>query len=169
MNDLKFCPKCGSEKLQWLDNIKWHCDNCDFVLYHNCAAAVAVVISHKDEIFFTIRNQNPGFGKLDLPGGFSDPNESLEETCSRELKEELGISIKPNSFKYLGSLPNIYPYKTLIYNTLDSFFWYEAPNKFEMNLEETEISSGIWINKNKIDYSEIAFESQKKFLKEYLK
>ena len=67
--NLKYCPQCGKENLQWSEEKKWHCIKCSFVLYHNCAAAVAVVVLYKDEILFTRRSQYPEKGKLDLPGG----------------------------------------------------------------------------------------------------
>lgn len=164
MENLKFCPKCGQEKLNWDNITKWSCSNCDFVLFHNTAAAVVVIIKFGDEIFFTVRNQEPAKGKLDLPGGFSNPNESSEETCSRELNEELGIVINPEKFQYLESLPNIYPYKNIIYNTLDFFFLCEIEEKLDIKLEESEISAGIWIKQSEINFDQIAFESQRKFL-----
>jgi len=169
MENLRFCPKCGQEKLLWNNITKWSCGNCDFVLYHNTAAAVAVIIRCKDEVFFTLRNQQPGKGKLDLPGGFTDPAESSEETCARELNEELGLSIDPKAFSYLGSQPNIYPYKSIDYNTLDLFYQYDVEEKFEITLEESEISEGYWIKWSDIDLEKIAFESQKKFLRSYFK
>ncbi|MFC4685920.1 NUDIX domain-containing protein [Epilithonimonas pallida] len=168
MENLRFCPKCGQEKLLWNNITKWSCSNCDFVLYHNTAAAVAVIIKHKDELFFTVRNQEPGKGKWDLPGGFTDPKESSEETCERELNEELGLIINPDKFTYLGSQPNIYPYKNIDYNTLDMFFLYETEEKFEIKLEESEISEAIWIKASELDLDQIAFESQKRFLKNYI-
>ena len=160
MENLRFCPKCGTNNLHWDNNIKWFCSNCDFVLFHNCAAAVAVIITYKNELFFTVRNQNPEIGKLDLPGGFSDPKESSEETCSRELHEELGISIDINKLNYLGSRPNIYPYKNIIYNTLDLFYEYESEEKFEVKLEISEISETVWLKIKDINPAEIAFENQ---------
>ncbi|SHK30327.1 NUDIX hydrolase [Epilithonimonas mollis] len=168
MENLRFCPQCGHEKLLWNNITKWSCGNCDFILYHNTAAAVAVIIKCKDEIFFTVRNQEPGLGKWDLSGGFTDPEESSEETCSRELYEELGLTINPEEFKYLGSQPNIYPYKNIDYNTLDLFYLYEVEEKFEIQLEESEISDGIWVKNPDIDFDKIAFESQKRFLKQFL-
>ncbi len=169
MEDLKFCPKCGQEKLLWNNITKFSCSNCDFVLYHNTAAAVAVIIKYKDELFFTVRNQEPGKGKWDLPGGFTDPKESSEETCYRELKEELSFDINPHRLKYLGSQPNVYPYKNIEYNTLDLFYMYDVEEKFEIKLEESEISAGIWVEKSEIDFDKIAFESQKRFLKQFIR
>src|SRR6218665_1857520 len=159
MENLKFCPKCGQEKLLWNHITKFTCSNCDFVLYHNTAAAVAVIMKYQDELFFTVRNQEPGKGKWDLPGGFTDPKETSEETCSRELNEELGLIINPDKFKYLGSQPNIYPYKNIDYNTLDLFYVHEVEGKFEIKIEESEISAGIWIKNPEIDFDKIAFES----------
>lgn len=168
MTELTFCSKCGQQKLNWDGKQKWSCGICDYVLYHNIAAAVAVLIKYGDEILFTRRNQEPRKGKLDLAGGFVDPEESAEETCARELKEELQICIETSQLRYLYSLPNVYEYKNISYNTLDLFFEYEVSEKLEMNLELSEISETIWIKAAAINLEELAFDSQKKFFKRYL-
>lgn len=168
MNDLKFCPKCGEKTLQWDGEKKWNCTNCDYVLFHNVAGAVAVLIKSKDEILFTRRNQEPKKGKLDLAGGFVDPKESAEETCVRELFEEMQIKVNPENLKYLASLPNTYEYKNILYNTLDLFYEYEVENKFEVELEISEISETVWLKKDAINLDEIAFDSQRLFLEKYL-
>ncbi len=169
MINLKFCPKCGHETLQFDGKNKLYCTHCDFVIYHNCAAAVAVVIRYKDEILLTKRNQNPGMGKLDLAGGFTDPEESAEETCVRELKEEMGAEIDKTRLKFLMSLPNVYQYKNIDYNTLDLFFEYELKEKsFVEKLETREISEIVWVKLSELNLDEIAFESQKNFFRQYL-
>ena len=168
MSDLKFCPKCGKPSLQWDGEKKWSCSNCDYVLYHNVAGAVAVVIKHEDEILFTRRNQEPKKGKLDLAGGFVDPNESAEETCVRELFEELKIKVDLSQLKYLASLPNTYEYKNILYNTIDLFYEYEVAEKLELQLELSEISETIWLKKNEVNIEDIAFDSQKIFFKNYI-
>lgn len=165
MNDLKFCPKCGEKTLQWDGEKKWNCTNCDYVLFHNVAGAVAVLIKYKDEILFTRRNQEPKKGKLDLAGGFVDPKESAEETCVRELFEEMQIKVNPSKLKYLASLPNTYEYKNILYNTLDLFYEYEVENKFEIKLEISEISETVWLKKSAINLEDVAFDSQRVFLK----
>lgn len=151
--------------MKWNNVTKFHCSNCDFVLYHNTAAAVAVLIKHEEELFFTVRNQEPGKGNLDLPGGFCDPKESAEETCARELYEELELKIDSQKLKYLGSRPNVYPYKNIDYNTMDLFYEYEVEEKFDITLEESEISAGIWVPISEIEIDKIAFDSQKDFIR----
>lgn len=169
MKTLKYCPNCGKETLHWDGEKKWSCPNCSFTLYNNVAGAVAVVIRYQNEIYLTRRNQEPKKGKLDLAGGFVDPRESAEETCKRELFEELEINIDIGNLKYLTSLPNIYQYKEIDYNTIDLFFEYHVPEKFEANLALSEISETQWISLNEINPDDIAFDSQKRFFKEYLK
>ena len=167
MKDLKFCPKCGNESLSWDGEKKWNCKDCDYVLFHNVAGAVAVVIKCGDEILLTRRNQEPKKGKLDLAGGFVDPKETAEETCARELFEEMKIKIDISKLKYLASLPNIYEYKNIIYNTLDLFYEYESEEKFEVNLEISEISETVWLKIQDINPDDIAFDSQRIFLEKY--
>lgn len=163
MDKLKFCPKCGHETLIWDGEKKWSCSNCDYDLFHNVAAAVALVIRCADEILFTRRNQEPQKGKLDLAGGFVDPKEGAEQTCSRELLEELKLKVSISRLRYLASLPNVYLYKNIWYNTLDLFYEYVVDEKFEVNMELSEISEVVWIKKSEINVDEIAFDSQKHF------
>lgn len=169
MSDLKYCPKCGNETLNWDGEKKWSCSNCDYVLFHNIAGAVAVIIKHQDEILFTRRNQEPKKGKLDLAGGFVDPKESAEETCVRELFEEMKIKVDLSKLKYLASLPNTYEYKNILYNTIDLFYEYDLSEKLEFQLELSEISETIWIKKDQINLEDIAFDSQKLFFETYIK
>ncbi len=169
MKLLKYCPSCGKESLQWDGEKKWSCPHCSFTLYNNVAGAVAVVIRCGNEVYLTRRNRDPKKGKLDLAGGFVDPKESAEETCKRELFEELQLNIDVSKLKYLTSLPNIYEYKEIVYHTIDLFYEYSVSEKFEANLELSEISEANWIPLHELDPEDIAFDSQKAFFEQYLK
>ncbi len=167
MNDLKFCPKCGEKNLRWDGEKKWSCTNCDFILFHNVAGAVAVLIKCKNEILFTRRNQEPKKGKLDLAGGFVDPKESAEETCVRELFEEMQIKVDISKLKYIASLPNTYEYKDILYHTLDLFYEYEIEEKLDVELEISEISETVWLKKEDLNLDDLAFDSQRIFLEKH--
>lgn len=168
MKILKYCPSCGKESLNWDGEKKWSCPECNFTLYNNVAGAVAVVIRFENEIYLTRRNRDPKKGKLDLPGGFVDPRESAEETCRRELFEELQLEVDISNLKYLTSLPNVYQYKEIDYNTIDLFYEYKVSEKFKVQLDISEISDAVWIPKDELNLDEIAFDSQKKFFENYL-
>ncbi|ASK30968.1 NUDIX hydrolase [Chryseobacterium sp. T16E-39] len=169
MKILKYCPNCGKESLHWDGEKKWSCPLCSFTLYNNVAGAVAVVIRHHDEVYLTRRNQDPKKGKLDLAGGFVDPRESAEETCKRELFEELQLNIDISNLQYITSLPNIYQYKEIDYNTIDLFYEYKVQEKFEVNIALSEISEAQWISLKDINLDDIAFDSQKRFFEQYVK
>lgn len=166
---MQYCPKCSEKTLTFSEGKKWNCTVCDFVLYHNCAAAVAVLVTCGNRILLTRRNQNPAKGKLDLAGGFCDPQESAETTCVRELKEELNIDINPEKLTFLMSLPNIYHYKGIDYNTLDLFFEYAVNEQFEVDLAKDEIAEVVWLRKDEIQLEDLAFDSQKRFFEQFLK
>ena len=127
-----------------------------------------MVVICGDEILLTRRNQEPAKGKLDLAGGFTDPRESAEFTCFRELKEELDIEIDTEKLRFLMSLPNIYHYKGIDYNTLDLFFEYRVEEKFSVNLEKLEIAETVWVKKENIQLEDIAFPSQRLFFERFL-
>ena len=112
-NNFTFCPKCGEKNIHF--NMKyWKCDNCQFVLYHNAASAANLLIYNNDNsILLEIRAKDPKRGMLDCPGGFTDNDETIEETAIRECKEELGI--EPKNLEYLCSFPNDYYYKGFYY------------------------------------------------------
>lgn len=166
MKELVYCPKCGAATLQWNGIQKLTCSSCSFSLYHNVAGAVAVVIRCENELFLTRRNRNPQKGKRDLAGGFVDPKETAEETCARELKEELNITIEPKQLKYLGSNPNVYLYNEISYNTIDLFYEYVLQEKQDFQLEASELQEGLWISLNDLKLEDLAFESQKIFFQE---
>lgn len=138
------------------------------VYFQNVAAAVAVIIEKDGRILFTVRNREPKLGMLDLPGGFTDPDETSEETCARELKEELNLDISPAHFKYFKSQPNDYLYKGIPYKTEDLVFVAKFPEDAELKLEKSEIQSIKWIKKSEINLDEIGFDSLRKAVKEYV-
>lgn len=168
MNQFKFCPHCGSQNFRIFNEHRLECKDCGFVYYHNIAAAVAVIIEKNNQILFTQRNVNPKKGMLDLPGGFVDPHETAEETCRRELKEELDLNFTQDCFTYLTSFPNQYKFKGNLYFTEDMIFTAKLPEHAEILLEKEEIKAIRWISKEEINLDEIGFESLRNGIKKYL-
>ena len=109
-NPFRRCPVCLCEKVAYLDERKWSCPLCGFTLYHNTAAAVGLIIPVQDKngvsVLCVKRGREPRKGFYALPGGFVDPDESAENACVRECREETGIT--PVSLRYVCSAPNTY-------------------------------------------------------------
>jgi len=153
-----YCPACGSGDIFFGDMKKVGCRDCSFTYYHNVAAAVAAILQYDKKIVLIERAKEPGKGKLDLSGGFVDPNESAEEAIKREIKEELKIDLREP--QYLGSYPNIYKYEGVIYHTCDLFFYCKI-DALPTDFDKTEIEELILINPFEIPDDKIAFESVK--------
>lgn len=134
------------------------CELCKFEYFFNSAAAVsAIIIDSKSRIMLTRRAFNPEKGKLDLPGGFVEHNETAEEAIVRELNEELGAMVK--NIKYFGSFSNKYEYSELTIHTLDTTFIIELDNKPIKAMDDVE-SFSYW-DINDIPINELAFQSTK--------
>jgi ADP-ribose pyrophosphatase YjhB (NUDIX family) len=157
-NPFKYCPSCQSENHSFDRIKKFICNNCGFEYYHNTASAVAAFLEYNGKVVVIERNRNPGKGMLDLPGGFSDPMESGEESLRREIKEELGI--EPNGLTYLCSAPNKYQYKNNEYYTTD-FFYTGKINTNNFTLEYEEIRSIKLIEPKDLDPDKFSFQSMK--------
>lgn len=67
----------------------------------------------------------PAKGTLDLPGGFVDPDETIEQALARELTEEIGTP--PATARYLFSQPNRYSWSGILVPTTDCFFLCTLP------------------------------------------
>jgi len=147
------------------------------VYYHNTAAATGCIIVADGRLLFLIRGKEPSIGKMDLPGGFVDPGEGALEGLYREIREELGWSppIPQGAplgkvFTFFASFHNRYPYKNIIYNTCDMYFYLSAPGLCErdLNLEKSEISAVRFLKPEEIDMEGIAFDSTRQAVQAYL-
>jgi ADP-ribose pyrophosphatase YjhB (NUDIX family) len=121
-------------------------------------------LEYDGKIIAIKRGQEPQKGKLDLPGGFLDPKETAEDGLKREIKEELKIEL--GELKYLGSYPNIYKYKGVLYHTCDLFFCSKI-DTLPADFNRNEIEELVLIDLKKAPVDEFAFESTKVGLRYY--
>ncbi|MBQ2209635.1 MAG: NUDIX domain-containing protein [Prevotella sp.] len=117
----KYCPVCGSEHFL-VNNFKSRkCSDCGFTYYANpCSATAAFIVNDRQEMLVVRRAKEPAKGTLDLPGGFVDMGETVEEGMRREIKEETGLDV--HDIQYLFSSPNVYVYSGMGIHTLDMDF-----------------------------------------------
>ena len=81
---------------------------------------MALITNDEGDILVCRRAKEPARGTLDLPGGFTDLDETAEEAVAREVREETALTVV--STRYLFSLPNLYTYGGLTVPTMDLFF-----------------------------------------------
>lgn len=81
---------------------------------------MALIFDDQDRLLVTRRKYAPGKGTLDLPGGFAEPGEGIEQSLIREIKEELNLEVI--HMKYEGSFPNHYEFESVVYPITDMVF-----------------------------------------------
>ena len=180
-----YCPKCSSKKITFQEGKVFRCPDCNFVYYHNTAAATGCLIivpgdseQESERIVLLVRGKEPGLGKLDIPGGFVDNGEGIIEGLHRELQEEIGwtphIPTGANLYDIYtlyASFPNVYDYKGIKYNTCDIYFYVRAPGlkPEDLLLEKAEIADVHFLRPGEIDFSKFAFPSTLNAVNAYLK
>lgn len=165
--DFIYCPKCGFKFNKQQPNLLL-CPNCNLHYYVNPAPTSSIILLNKNrEILFVVRKYDPKKGMLDLPGGFINVNETLEQGMIRELKEELGIDMGLSSIKYIGSSVDIYEHGGVISKTINSMFLANL-NDNQIIQPNDDVSSFAFYPITKIPYDIIAFLGMKDFLKDFL-
>ena len=161
---MKFCPECGQTSVSRFSK-SFACRECGFTLFLNAAAAVAAIIEYDGSILATVRACSPDAGRLDLPGGFVDNQETAEQALGRELKEELSLqTIAP---VYFGSYPNLYPYKARTYHTLDLIFTVKLMTLPSLAPAD-DVASIRWIKTSELEVQDFAFSSVRSAVTDYL-
>jgi NAD+ diphosphatase len=161
----RYCPKCGKSGLIIDSARSLRCTGCGFNFFINSAAAVAALIANnKGELLLTFRGIEPGYGMLDLPGGFIDPGETAENAVRRELQEELELNVR--SLKYICSAPNEYIYNGLSVFTVDMAFEV-IPETIDGITPMDDISGFKFYAEEDIDYGKIHSSSMSYFIKQF--
>lgn len=161
----KFCPKCSGKLVPQRDNFL-KCLTCNFHFYINPVPCNAVILENKKgEILLVKRKFPPKKGYWDLPGGFMQADETLEESIKREVKEELNIDIIMNRF--IGAYPDYYLYQNINYPT----FCVVVSAKIGKGklVPKDDVSQFHFFSKNGALKQKIAFKGIVLGLKDYLK
>lgn len=154
-----YCPSCGKMRLSPDCEKSFICKKCGFIFYLNTASACAALIfNDENQLLITRRKYDPAKGMLDLPGGFTDPGETLENCLKREVKEELNIELAAQ--KYFCSHPNQYRYKNILYPVIDSFFLCRVIS-FSNIIANDDVSEFYFLDVKDIDTSLFGLYSTK--------
>lgn len=162
----RFCPVCGaaleSRLVRPAEPERLACASgaCGFVFYLDPKLAVGAIVRSGSErrIVLVRRAIEPGYGKWVFPGGYVDRGEEMMVAAVREAREETGLDVRidrlVNIYSYAGHTPIIAVYAaTRIGGELavDD----EGLEAREFDLDE-------------IPWDELAFQSTREALREYL-
>jgi len=160
-NHFQFCPACGDPSIETVDSVSVRCPACEFELFMSPSISAAALIEDAAGNLLVIkRKKDPRKGYFGMPGGFANPNETLDETLIREVKEEVNLDLI--SWSYLGAWPNQYPFKSVIYSVVDTYFTAKVENFDKMQSCQEELESIHFLDPALVDPKNWAFPSLEK-------
>ena len=167
LEKFSYCPNCGSKHFEENTEKSKKCTGCGFEYFLNPSSAnVAFILNAKGELLVERRKNDPGKSTLDLPGGFADLGETVEEGVIREVFEETGLKV--TSCHYLFSLPNVYLYSGMNIRTLDLFFRCEVEDDTQLKAMD-DAAECMWLSPNDIHTEQFGLRSVRQGLYRFLK
>lgn len=159
------CPRCGAAALTQPEPDAYACGQCGFHYHTNPAVGVGgLVMDEAGRVLLLRRANDPGKGKLGLPGGFVNPGETAEEALQRETMEETGLTI--HNLRFVCTAPNVYPYRGVTYHVLDIFFAAQAARGSQASIR-AEVSGLVWLKPSEIQLEDMAFNSVRKAVEQF--
>lgn len=107
----RFCGRCGRPARQLPGEHSVRCDACDLSFYPRVAPAIIVLVRRGEQALLAHAARFRG-GMYSTLAGFVEAGESLEQTISREVREEVGIEVA--NIRYFGSQPWPFPHSLMV-------------------------------------------------------
>ena len=149
----KFCGFCGSKTERALV-----CPHCGNTIYPKIAPAVIVAVTDGDNIVVTQYKDRPYRG-VALIAGFCEIGETPEQTCAREVAEEVGLKIK--NLRYYGSQP------WGIDSNLLLGYVAEVDGSRQIVRDENELSQALWKKREELETADPVISLTKTMIKAF--
>jgi NAD+ diphosphatase len=132
----RFCGRCGTPTTRVESERCMACPSCALRVYPRISPAIITLVRKGDLALLASNAKFPGVFYSAL-AGFAEIGESLEETLSREVQEEVGITV--TNVRYFGSQPWPFPSSLMIAFTAD---WSSG----EIVIDPSELSDAKWFS-----------------------
>ena len=103
------CPRCGGKTVQSDAGWTRRCTTDNSIHFPRTDPAVIMLVTDPDDRVLLARQSRWQIGSASVLAGFVEAGESAEAAVVREVSEEAGIAIDPDSIEYLGSQPWPFP------------------------------------------------------------
>jgi len=137
----RFCGCCGGKTTLHTTERAFVCESCGHTIYPDLPPSVIVGITDGDRILLT-KYAGRAFKRYALVAGYTEFGETLEETVSREVREEVGLKVK--NIRYYKSQP--WPFS----GALLVGYFAELDGSDQITLQESELAEGTWFKREDI-------------------
>ena len=138
----QFCGQCGHPTQDKTEERAKICPACKLVNYPRLSPAIIVAVIKGDRLLLA-HNKRFKSGYYSVLAGFVEPGETLEECVVREIKEEVGISVK--NVRYFGSQPWPFPNSLMVGFLAD----YDGGT---INIDQSEIVNAAWFTADRLPF-----------------
>lgn len=161
---MNYCSTCGSKNLEKTvpegDNrLRIVCSNCGQIHYQNPNMVVGCLPVYKGKILLARRDIEPRKGLWNLPCGFLENEETVEEGAIREVMEETGAEVRLLHLHTVYNLPNAQQVYLIFLAEMTS------ADFLEITSESSEV--GLF-DPEEIPWKEMAFSSSAFAIERYL-
>ncbi len=137
-----YCGKCGGNTVLYRKERALQCTFCGKIIYPRINPAVIVGVTNGERLLITRYAKNRGVSHDALIAGFTEAGETLEETVSREVMEEVGLKVK--NIRYYKSQPWGYSGGIL------AGFFCDVDGGTSITLDESELENAEWVERGNI-------------------
>ncbi len=152
---MNYCSNCGSDQLDFRipegDNRpRYVCDHCHTIHYANPKIVAGCLPVWKERVLLCRRAIEPRLGYWNVPSGYLENGETVEEGALREVWEEALARVSIRHMLSLYSIPHIN--QVYVHFLADL----EGPDRYGVGDESSEVQL---FHESDIPWSEIAFTS----------
>lgn len=137
----RFCAQCGKQSTSSMGGIARTCSSCEIQHFPRVNPVAIMMVLHEDHCLL---GRSPGWppGAYSALAGFVSPGETLEETCIREVHEEVGLIV--TDVKYTMSQPWPFPSQLMMGLTCRA-------SSRELTINKAEIEDAQWFSRETVE------------------
>ncbi len=160
---MNFCSHCGSKRIALAvpegDNrLRFCCPDCHTIHYQNPKLVTGCLVTRGEEILLCKRAISPRKGWWNLPAGYLENGETVEQGALRETMEESAARAAIQRVLCIYSLPHVH--QVYVFFLAEWLHWEDS--------ETPESEEIAFFAPDAIPFSEMAFSSSNFAINKYL-
>ena len=137
----RFCGRCGIATVHDRNERMVRCTNCGNMIFPRISPAVIIAVTDGDRLLLS-KYAGRNYTRYALLAGYTEIGETLEQTVSREVMEEVGLKVK--NIRYYKSQP-----WGVDGNVLMGFYC-DLDGDDTIHLDDTELALAQWFTREQI-------------------